>query len=169
MRRRIALLLAAFLTPALAIYSVFTIVSRSDEGFGEWQKMEARQVSVPLAPGTVAVEIADLESGWTERVSVQSDGRRVLSGVPDFELDASPLARPDAETVAYWRRELGPLAEPHGQALQRALALTTWVHSRAYAGEDAREAALGASRAAPIASVAGREILASVDRGNRFN
>ena len=94
MRRRIALLLAAFLTPALAIYSVFTIVSRSDEGFGEWQRMEARQVSVPLAPGTVAVEIADLESGWTERVSVQSDGRRVLSGIPEsVEADVSQAYR----------------------------------------------------------------------------
>lgn len=132
--------------------------------FGPWMLMETRQIAVPLHSGVLAIEIHDRQKGWTERVLVESDGLRVVRGIPVKEFSAGPEPDLDPERAAYFESRIGPL--PGRTTLERATQLAHWVAGKAY-----RRTLVKRERPKrrPVLDGDGRVVLASIEGGDEFN
>jgi hypothetical protein len=138
---------------------------------GPWVALETRQFSVPLVEGTTLVEVRDEQAGWVERVWVESDGRAATGGIPVEEHHPGLEPSLDEARAAYFRSEVGDGVSPEAPPLERAAALRDWVARRAYAREPGKRRRAGrrSRRAEPLQSMDGREVLADIDRGGKFN
>lgn len=102
----------------------------AETDFGPWTKLSTSQFGVALYPGTTTVEVRDVHDGWTERVSVVSDGRSVTDGI-DKEpvLPAIAAKIPDADRAALRGDGSDPIPDT-GSALDRAAAVNGWIVRR---------------------------------------
>jgi hypothetical protein len=143
-----------------------------DPRFGEWTTVQTRQFAVPLSPGTTAVEVEHTSQGWTERITVESDGREVTRGVPverARDVSETPM---DADRAAFFDTEVD-VELPEGLTpVRQAIALRDWVTRRTFGrgsplGSDLLDAERG--KADPLQTTDGRAILEDIDRGAKFN